>query len=377
RAALVDRLLSAALNTEFLMSGLEESRVRGGSGGGSGGLDDCGEGAEGPYGFDDDFVSSSGFANSFGALDGSDTNSSSSSSSSSDEEGEEEQEETVKGEVKGFCAARAVAAAVAAAASFAPSADVRSAAEDSSSGSAAGESVAAGREGVLRLYGAVLIKLRVSVFLFCSASAAEAAVDRGPGGSRQGPSELTLRRQGVMSGENLEAVAMHLRSLRGDGKGGGGCGRSDGDAATWGETWARAGGLRRARDWMRVEVGRAALCKGRGGGGGGGSDGGGDGVGRSADFSTRVAALLLSRSGERGGLPGVSGSRGGSAALSAKQGAAEGARGRGRWLLGEGPETAVETGGKAAAAAAAFAAAEEQFRRDPWPEGDLPRASEQ
>ncbi|CAM9162471.1 unnamed protein product, partial [Scytosiphon promiscuus] len=46
RAALVDRLLSAALNTDFLLSGLEESRSHGGGGGG-GRLGDDVDSAEG------------------------------------------------------------------------------------------------------------------------------------------------------------------------------------------------------------------------------------------------------------------------------------------------------------------------------------------
>ncbi|CAM9162545.1 unnamed protein product, partial [Scytosiphon promiscuus] len=320
-------------------------------------------------------------------------------SSSSDEEVEEaDDDESAAGGAKGFCAAKAVAAAIAAAAAFAPTSATPSAAEGSSGSEGAGrDSIAAGRQGVLRLYGAVLIKLRVSVFLFCSAAAAEGAEagqqrgERGAnegsrerGGSRQGPSELTLRRQGVMSGENLDAVAAYLQARRGDVPGARGHGHGDTEGAAGAESPAPAGvGGTRARDWMRAEVGRAALCSGRGGGGA-------EGAASSAGFSTRVAALLLSRSGERGRLAGTSasssgsGSSSGSSALYADEGAvAEGSRDRGRSLVGEEPKTAAAkaaarpAGGDGTAASVALALAEAQFRRDPWPEADLPRASEQ
>ena len=226
----------------------------------------------------------------------------------------------------------------------------------------------------------MLLKFRTSVFLFCSAEAGErggeSATEGGGGredveksaenGAKDGPFELTLRRQGVMSAENLEAVAEHLQSLQTDGTGGPGVRRrrrrkvsaantpgADGVAAAAAAATtaaqAGAGARRRARDWMRVEVGRAALC-------GGETAGDDDALG--VAFSTRVAALLLSRSGERGGPPTAQG-------------------GGGRARPGSEENSGPVIGGRARAAATAMAVAEAQFGRDPWPEEDLPRASQQ
>ena len=334
----MDRLLSTALNTEFFLSGLQEPRSAGCDSGA------YGEEVEGPYAYDDDFISSSGFTNSFGALD------SSSSSSSSDEEGGDESggdgRKRTKKRERGAQENEDTSVAQ----------GVRATDDAADTAAVTGvvgrrESIAAGRESVLRLYGAVLLKFRVSVFLFCSAEAAERGGENDPGdgdgdgdggksadSSKHGPFELTLRRQGVMSAENLEAVAEHLQSLQKDGPERRGVGVANTPAAT-------AGARRRARDWMRVEVGRAALC------GAGGSAGDADGLG--VAFSTRVAALLLSRAGERGGPP-----------------KAERRGGRG------GEENAEPDVG-ARARAATMAMAEAQFGRDPWPEEDLPRASQQ
>eukprot|EP00752_Nemacystus_decipiens_P014377 g12787.t1 len=352
RAALVDRLLSSALTTEYFLSGLREPRAadRGG-----GDATTYGEEAEGPYAYDDDLINSSGFANSFGALDG--------SSSSSDEKDGDETEgagkkQTTKrqrgvGENEEAPAAQAV-----------PPIDGAAAGAD---GVNCNESIAAGRDDILRLYGAVLLKFRASVFLFCSAEAAERggendAGDGDSGGgksaesSKHGPFELTLRRQGVLSAENLEAVAEYLLSLRRDGargpEGRRGVGVANTAAATEGPAAAPAerGGVarHRARDWMRVEVGRAALCDG--------GSASGDESGLGVAFSTRAAALLLSRSGERGAPPKV------------KEGAGRGPGGEGH----DGPVLVA-----AGAREAALALAEAQFERDPWPEEDLPRASQQ
>ncbi|CAM9804545.1 unnamed protein product, partial [Laminaria digitata] len=103
-----------------------------------------------------------------------------------------------------------------------------------------------------------------------------AAGAAGAGGddNEQGPSELTMRRQRVVCAENLETVAAHLRPA-------GERGRAPEAPETPEMLEAQT-----ARQWLRVAVGRTALCEG------------GD-----TSFSTRVAALLLSRSGERGGPP--------------------------------------------------------------------------
>ncbi|CBN80091.1 hypothetical protein Esi_0031_0069 [Ectocarpus siliculosus] len=214
RARLVDGLLCSALSTDLFLSGLDGSRV-------GADLERFGEEVEGPYAHDDDFVSSSGFVNSFGALD------SSSGSSSEDEErarGMDEGRGDVGGRLgeQGSSLSEDLAAAKSSAAAAAMTAAAAAAAPIADStvpeGTSTDERTAAGRQGVLRLYGAALIKLRVSVFLFCSTSAAAAAAgptgagdgdgDKGKDGNdKEGPSELTLRRQGVMSRENLDAVA--------------------------------------------------------------------------------------------------------------------------------------------------------------------------
>lgn len=355
RAALVDRLLSTALSTKYFLSGLQEPRASGRGGGGGGDSRAYGGEGEGPYAYDDDFVSSSGFANSFGALY-------SSSSSSSDEESEDESE------VDGKKRARKGRGGAQDSEETPVARGIRAGAEDAADDAAAAadgvdrsESIAAGREGVLRLYGAVLLKFRASVFLFCSAEAAERGGENATGAGagdgdtsaesrKHGPFELTLRRQGVMSAENLEAVAEHLLSLRKDGADGPGqgvVGVASTPVATKAAAAAAAGARHRARDWMRAEVGRAALC-------GGGSVGYEDGLG--VAFSTRVAALLLSRSGERDGPPKAQGERRRAPA---------------------GEENDAPVVGARARAAAAMAVAEAQFGRDPWPEDDLPRASQQ
>lgn len=149
------------------------------------------------------------------------------------------------------------------------------------------ENADAGRETVLRSYGAALLRFRVSVYLFCSV----------PGGSvvEQGPGELTMRRQKVMCTENLEAVALHLQSI-GIGSSGADsrlCSRADAalphQRVEDGKLSTGSVGVapRSPSKWLRVAVGSAALL----------SDG------SQASFSTRVAALLLSRSGERGQRP--------------------------------------------------------------------------
>lgn len=189
------------------------------------------------------------------------------------------------------------------------------------------ESILAAREGVFRLYGAALIRFRVSVFLFCSAAAVGATNGKG----HVGPNELTMRRQGAMSAENLEAVAVHLFSLENPGQ--------------------TPIAPKTARHWMRVAVGRATLC----------------GVNSNTGFSTRVAALLLSRSGERGGPPPRSSS--GKLLLVPEAEVCEGERGVGR-PGNKGEKTTTAT-------AVPAAIAEAQFSRDPWPEESLPRASEQ
>ncbi|CAN0081921.1 unnamed protein product [Ectocarpus fasciculatus] len=389
RARLVDRLLCSALSTDLFLSGLDGSRV-------GADRERFGEEVEGPYAHDDDFISSSGFVNSFGALDSSSSGSSSSSSSSEDEEeagGTDEGREDVGGGLgeegsslsKDFIAAKSSAAAASIADSTVPE------------GSSTEECTAAGRKGVLRLYGAVLIKLRVSVFLFCSASAVAGRTGEGDGDGdkcrdgddKEGPSELTLRRQGVMSRENLDAVAAHLLSLRtgtssGDGDGDGqrevdspaaaaaaAAAAAIASTSTASTASATAGAAidsgRRARDWMRIEVGQAALC---GGGGSAAAAAAAAGAGRDVPFSTRVAALLLSRSGERGGPP-----RAAAAAAAgtppcgeestAQKGAGEGGRRRSGGEEGPGATRTTPV------------VAEIEFGRDPWPEEDLPRASEQ
>lgn len=179
-------------------------------------------------------------------------------------------------------------------------------------GSAREESIDAGRETVLRWYGAALIRFRVSVFLFCSVALAE-------GDEEQGPSELTMRRQDVMCAGNLDAVAAHLRSLE-----------------NCEEMIAAPASAPTARRWMRAAVGRSVLCP--------------EG---SPAFSTRVAALLLSRSGERSGPSLTSESS----------------------VAGAGGAGATSPASEAAVAAAAVA--EAQFSRDPWQEKCLPRASKQ
>ncbi|CAN0150920.1 unnamed protein product [Ectocarpus sp. 12 AP-2014] len=374
RARLVDGLLCSALSTELFLSGLDGSRV---------GADQerFAEEVEGPYARDDDFVSSSGFVNSFGALDGS-------SSSSEDEEetgGKDEGREDVRGRLaeEGSSLSEDLAAMTAAAAAAASIAD-----STVPEGTSTEERTAAGRQGVLRLYGAALIKLRVSVFLFCSASTAAA----GPtgegdgdgekskdGNDKQGPSELTLRRQGVMSRENLDAVAAHLLSLRTETGGGDGDGQREVDspaaaaaaaaAATCTATPTPTAGAgeavdsgRRARDWMRIEVGRAALCAG------GSNAVAAAGAGRNVPFSTRVAALLLSRSGERGGPPRAAAVAAGTLPSGKESTAQKGACGGGRRKSSgeEGPRVIKTTP----------SVAEIEFGRDPWPEEDLPRASE-
>ena len=203
-------------------------------------------------------------------------------------------------------------------------------------------SFASGTEAVLRLYGEALIKFRVSVFLYCSADAVAPAWGvGGDGDNEQGPSELTMRRQRVVCAENLEAVAAHLRPA-GEG------GRAP-DAAEAPEVPQAS----TARQWLRFAVGRTALCEGE-----------------DTSFSTRVAALLLSRSGERGGPP----RNGDNAQLPSGEPITEGASTRGGGRGERARLTHRES--EALAAAAAAATAEVQFRRDPWPERDLPRACE-
>lgn len=116
---------------------------------------------------------------------------------------------------------------------------------------------------------------------------------------------------------------------------------------------------------MRIEVGRAALC-----GGGDIAAAAGGGTGRNVPFSTRVAALLLSRSGERGGPPGATAAAAaGTPPCGEKSTAQKGAGGGGRRRSGgeDGPGATRTTP----------VVAEIEFGRDPWPEEDLPRASEQ
>ena len=215
--------------------------------------------------------------------------------------------------------------------------------------------LASGMEAIFRRYGAALIKFRVSVFLYCSAPAvASAGVVEAAGGGgddEQGPSELTIRRQRVMCAENLEAVAAYLRPTGEGGRAPHSPGAPDARDVPEAST---------ARQWMRVAVGRAALCEK------------GD-----ASFSTRVAALLLSRSGERGGPPrNVDYVR-----LPSGTAKAEGASARGGERERAGKFNHRETKALAAAAAMeaasmAAATAEVHFGRDPWPERDLPRARE-
>ncbi|CAN0124286.1 unnamed protein product [Ectocarpus sp. 13 AM-2016] len=383
RARLVDGLLCSALSTELFLSGLDGSRV-------CADRERFAEEVGGPYARDDDFVSSSGFVNSFGALD----------SSSEDEEetgGKDEGREDVGGRLgeessslsedlaaakSSAAAAAAMTAAAAAAASIADSTVPE--------GTSTEERTIAGRQGVLRLYGAALIKLRVSVFLFCSASTAAAGptgevdgdVEKSRNGNdKQGPSELTLRRQGVMSRENLDAVAAHLLSLRTETGGEDGDGQREVDspaaaaaaaaaACTAAATPTVGGGEgvdsgRRARDWMRIEVGRAALCAG---GSNAAAAAAAAGAGRNVPFSTRVAALLLSRSGERGGPLRAAAVAAGTPPSGEESTAQEGAGGGGRRRSSgeEGPRVTRTTP----------SVAEIEFGRDPWPEEDLPRASE-
>lgn len=369
RAALVDRLLSSALCTEFVLANLD-------LGGGEGTCRAEGGGT------------SADFVNSFGALDTDDDDDDDDDNRSDDDEKRKELEGNgVTGggspsfdppkDADAHADADAQRWAEAAGEGVQATGDGGAAAADEEgarrSGSGSGgndggggggcsssggdnsgacrgaKNFTSGMEAVFRLYGAALIKFRVSVFLYCSASAAAPAsavarVAGGGGDDEQGPSELTMRRQRVVCAENLEAVATHLRPA-GEG------GRVP-DAPEMPEAST-------ARQWLRVAVGRAALCEGD-----------------DTSFSTRVAALLLSRSGERGGPP----RNGDYTRLSSGATKAEGSCTRGGGRERAKPtrrETeALAEAAAVEAAAVAAATAEFQFRRDPWPERDLPRASE-
>ena len=374
---MVDRLLSSALCTEFVLANLD----LGGGGGGGGGFRAEGGG------------SAANFANSFGALDTDDDDDdddddrgndgekggevegnggTGGGSRSFDPPGDADADADVHADAQRWAEAAGERVQATGDGGDAAADKERARRDDSGDGGNGGgssssgggnrgggdgrssssssacrgaKSFASGMEAVFRLYGAALIKFRVSVFLYCSASAAAPVRVAGGGGDdEQGPSELTMRRQRVVCAENLEAVAAHLRPA-GEG------GRAP-DAPVLPEASP-------ARQWLRVAVGRAALCEG------------GD-----TSFSTRVAALLLSRSGERGGPP----RNGDNAWLSSGATKAEEASTRGGGKERAKP-TREETEALAAAAAVeaaavAAATAEEQFRRDPWPERDLPRASE-
>lgn len=236
------------------------------------------------------------------------------------------------------------------------------------------ESVAINEEALFRLYGTALIRFRVSVFLFCCAAkpprtANESGVhdidgwDRKREQEQEGPSELTMRRQGVLCTENVEAVANSLRMQSQPST----CPhRYDEDVAQPGvSSDATMAPRSPARNGMRVNVGRAALCEG------------GDPA-----FSARVSALLLSRARERNG-PQPHGGEGG-ARNSGESSVEEGARGvnggskkRERrqselysWQRGLAPDGRCRRGTEAAATV------EAQFCRSPWPEACLPKASQ-
>ncbi|CAM9848485.1 unnamed protein product [Sphacelaria rigidula] len=197
------------------------------------------------------------------------------------------------------------------------------------------ENSTAGRESVLRLYGSALLRFRVSVFLFCSDPP---SVDGDGDDSKQGPRQLTMRRQRVMCSDNLDAVASHLR----------GDGNILLDERCGG---AGAGAVLSSPNWLRVAVGSAALLQGDG-----------------SAVSTRVAALLLQRAGERAAGPTsfpaeIMLSRRG-CLTEAKP---ESRRPR-RKRVASGPSTPQISW--------TAAAAEAQFCLNSWPGYDLPKASD-
>lgn len=237
------------------------------------------------------------------------------------------------------------------------------------------ENIAAGRDTVLRLYGAALLRFRVSVFLFCCVpGSADGGVDE------QGPRELTMRRQRVMCTENLHAVALHLGSdaewgSRVDTRSTGmtssspaGIGRQSKELPERSEGAEGSGsaglcagpgvcvGTISPSNWLRIAVGRASLFQGH-----------------SSLFSTRVAALLLSRSGERAG-----GSTLHREEFSLLSGGRSGEGGQEAAIVsGDDRETTQNSimfpRGPASTSAAT---AEAHFCLDSWPAKDFPKANE-
>lgn len=124
------------------------------------------------------------------------------------------------------------------------------------------------REGILRLYGATLLTFRVSVFLFCSGA-----------GNQQGPKDLTLRRQNVMCTENLQAIAEHLHASMDTEPETSSMETEIGNPSPPGVQKVPPGSAP-SPNWLRTEVGRSSLSA------------------HNQAFSTRIAALLLSRAGE-------------------------------------------------------------------------------
>lgn len=308
---MVDRLLSSALCTELLLSSLESRRG----------------GEHEPEG-------AAAFANRFGALDTDDDDDDDVEAgvvdSTSESSGLSGRNNSSSNE------AAAGLSAVGAGDEWVRTDYAAAAAEESdatrlrrSGGSHREEFIGGERDAVLRLYGSALIRFRVSVFLFCSG-----AVVSGDGGE-EGPSELTMRRQKVLCADNLEAVAVHLQSV-------GHC-----------EKTPVALAAPTARHWMRAAVGHAALCEGG-----------------TLAFSTRVAALLLSRSGERGAAPLVGGNVPSSPAAPRTKGGREGGAGEGGERGGRKRPNGKDRGGATAVAA------EAQFGRDPWPAKNFQRARE-